>query len=167
MATRTYMLKAATATPAPRIDYERLLNEEQLLAVEAGEGPALVIAGAGSGKTRTLTFRVARLLERGIPPEGVLLLTFTNRAAREMTRRVEELTGAFADVRKLLSGTFHHAAHVLLRQHAGAIGFSRDFTVLDREEAGQRRDRSEDRGGLRRIRKAQGPPRRHGAPGFR
>ncbi|WP_052519328.1 ATP-dependent helicase [Archangium violaceum] len=135
MATRTYMLKAATATPAPRIDYERLLNEEQLLAVEAGEGPALVIAGAGSGKTRTLTFRVARLLERGIPPEGVLLLTFTNRAAREMTRRVEELTGAFADVRKLLSGTFHHAAHVLLRQHAGAIGFSRDFTVLDREDA--------------------------------
>ncbi|MFY0522351.1 ATP-dependent helicase [Archangium gephyra] len=135
MATRTYTLNAATAASSPRIDYERLLNEEQLLAVEAGEGPVLVIAGAGSGKTRTLTFRVARLLERGIPPEGVLLLTFTNKAAREMTRRVEELAGAFADVRKLLSGTFHHAAHVLLRQHAGVIGFSRDFTVLDREDA--------------------------------
>ncbi|HEY0096615.1 MAG TPA: ATP-dependent helicase [Archangium sp.] len=135
MATRTYTLKAPTMASPPRIDYERLLNEEQLLAVEAGEGPVLVIAGAGSGKTRTLTFRVARLLERGIPPEGVLLLTFTNKAAREMTRRVEELAGGFADVRKLLGGTFHHAAHVLLRQHAGVIGFSRDFTVLDREDA--------------------------------
>ncbi len=135
MVTRTYTLKGALATPAPRIDYERLLNEEQLRAVEAGEGPVLVIAGAGSGKTRTLTFRVARLLERGLPPEGVLLLTFTNKAAREMTRRVEELAGAFADVRRMLGGTFHHAAHVLLRQHAGALGFSRDFTVLDREDA--------------------------------
>ncbi|QRO01804.1 ATP-dependent helicase [Archangium violaceum] len=135
MATRTYTLKAATASHSPRIDYEQLLNEEQLRAVEAGEGPVLVIAGAGSGKTRTLTFRVARLLERGTPPEGVLLLTFTNKAAREMTRRVEELAGSFADVGKLLGGTFHHAAHVLLRQHAGALGFSRDFTVLDREDA--------------------------------
>ncbi|HEX8820837.1 MAG TPA: ATP-dependent helicase [Archangium sp.] len=127
---------ATRPDPLPRIDYERLLNEEQLLAVEAGEGPVLVIAGAGSGKTRTLTFRVARLLERGIPPEGVLLLTFTNKAAREMTRRVEELAGSFSDVRKILGGTFHHAAHVLLRQHAGVLGFSRDFTVLDREDAG-------------------------------
>jgi DNA helicase-2/ATP-dependent DNA helicase PcrA len=135
MATRTYTLKAATTATPPRIDYERLLNEEQLLAVEAGDGPVLVIAGAGSGKTRTLTFRVARMLERGVPPEGVLLLTFTNKAAREMTRRVEELAGSFADVRKILGGTFHHAAHVLLRQHAGVLGFSRDFTVLDREDA--------------------------------
>ncbi len=70
--------------------------------MEAPDGPALVIAGAGSGKTRTLTFRVARLLERGIPPEGILLLTFTNKAAREMTRRVEELAGAFVDVRRIL-----------------------------------------------------------------
>ncbi len=135
MATRTNTLKAATATPSQRIDYERLLNEEQRRAVEAGEGPVLVIAGAGSGKTCTLTFRVARMLERGLPPEGILLLTFTNKAAREMTRRVEELAGAFSDVRRLLGGTFHHAAHVLLRQHAGALGFSRDFTVLDREDA--------------------------------
>ncbi|MFL5353386.1 ATP-dependent helicase [Archangium sp.] len=134
MATRP-RTQQATASSSPGIDYERLLNEEQLRAVEAGEGPVLVIAGAGSGKTRTLTFRVARMLERGVPPEGVLLLTFTNKAAREMTRRVEELAGSFAEVRKLLGGTFHHAAHVLLRQHAGAIGFSRDFTVLDREDA--------------------------------
>ncbi len=135
MATRKYSLDAAPAKPSPRIDYEGLLNEEQLRVVEAGEGPVLVIAGAGTGKTRTLTFRVARLLERGIPPEGVLLLTFTNKAAREMTRRVEELAGSFADVRRILGGTFHHAAHALLRQHAGALGFSRDFTVLDREDA--------------------------------
>lgn len=135
MATRTYTLKVAPAKPSPRIDYAALLNEEQLAAVEAGEGPVLVIAGAGSGKTRTLTFRVARLLERGVPPEGILLLTFTNKAAREMTRRVEELAGSFADVRRILGGTFHHAAHVLLRQHAGALGFSTSFTVLDREDA--------------------------------
>jgi DNA helicase-2/ATP-dependent DNA helicase PcrA len=135
MATRTYTLKVAPVKTSPRIDYAALLNEEQLQAVEAGEGPVLVIAGAGSGKTRTLTFRVARLLERGVPPEGILLLTFTNKAAREMTRRVEELAGSFADVRRILGGTFHHAAHVLLRQHAGALGFSTRFTVLDREDA--------------------------------
>ena len=135
MATRTYTLKVAPAKPSSRIDYAALLNAEQLAAVEAGEGPVLVIAGAGSGKTRTLTFRVARLLERGVPPEGILLLTFTNKAAREMTRRVEELAGSFADVRRILGGTFHHAAHVLLRQHAGALGFSPNFTVLDREDA--------------------------------
>ncbi|RKG95163.1 ATP-dependent helicase, partial [Corallococcus sp. CA053C] len=111
------------------------LNDEQRAAVEAGEGPVLVIAGAGSGKTRTLTWRVARMLERGVPPEALLLLTFTNKAAREMIRRVEELAGGFADVGRMLGGTFHHAAHVLLRQHAGALGFSTDFTVLDREDS--------------------------------
>ncbi len=135
MATRTYTLKVTQAKPSLRIDYAALLNEEQLRAVEAGEGPALVIAGAGSGKTRTLTFRVARLLERGVPPEGVLLLTFTNKAAREMTRRVAELAGGFVDVRRILGGTFHHAAHVLLRQFAQTLGFSQAFTVLDREDA--------------------------------
>ncbi|MBF5043995.1 ATP-dependent helicase [Aggregicoccus sp. 17bor-14] len=136
MATRTYSLKVAPSAPPPlRIDYAALLNPEQLRAVEAPEAPALVIAGAGSGKTRTLTFRVARLLERGVPPEGILLLTFTNKAAREMTRRVEQLAGGFVDVRRILGGTFHHAAHALLRQHAGALGFSTGFGVLDREDA--------------------------------
>lgn len=136
MATRTYTLKvAAPAKPALKIDYAALLNDEQLRAVEAPDGPALVIAGAGSGKTRTLTFRVARLLERGVPPEGILLLTFTNKAAREMTRRVEELAGGFVDVRKILGGTFHHAAHTLLRQFAHNLGFSQSFTVLDREDS--------------------------------
>ncbi|MBL0692119.1 ATP-dependent helicase [Comamonas sp. JC664] len=135
MATRTDTLRADPARPSLRIDYAALLNEEQLRAVEAGEGPVLVIAGAGSGKTRTLTFRVARKLERGVPPESILLLTFTNKAAREMTRRVEALAGASVDVRRMLGGTFHHAAHVLLRQYATVLGFSTNFTVLDREDA--------------------------------
>ncbi|RKH03009.1 ATP-dependent helicase, partial [Corallococcus carmarthensis] len=121
--------------PPRRLDLDGALNDEQRAAVEAGEGPVLVIAGAGSGKTRTLTYRVARMLERGVPPSSLLLLTFTNKAAREMIRRVEELAGGFADVGSLLGGTFHHAAHVLLRQHAGALGFSTGFTVLDREDA--------------------------------
>ncbi|WP_375759851.1 ATP-dependent helicase [Corallococcus exercitus] len=121
--------------PSRRLDLDGALNDEQRAAVEAGEGPVLVIAGAGSGKTRTLTYRVARMLERGVPPSSLLLLTFTNKAAREMIRRVEELAGGFADVGSLLGGTFHHAAHVLLRQHAGALGFSTGFTVLDREDA--------------------------------
>ncbi|WP_223633089.1 ATP-dependent helicase [Corallococcus sp. EGB] len=121
--------------PARRLDLDGALNDEQRAAVEAGEGPVLVIAGAGSGKTRTLTYRVARMLERGVAPSSLLLLTFTNKAAREMLRRVEELAGGFADVGSLMGGTFHHAAHVLLRQHAGALGFSTGFTVLDREDA--------------------------------
>ncbi|MGE6760032.1 ATP-dependent helicase [Corallococcus interemptor] len=124
-----------SGAPARRLDLDGALNDEQRAAVEAGEGPVLVIAGAGSGKTRTLTYRVARMLERGVPPSSLLLLTFTNKAAREMIRRVEELAGGFADVGSLLGGTFHHAAHVLLRQHAGALGFSTGFTVLDREDA--------------------------------
>ena len=121
--------------PPSRLQLASSLNDEQRAAVEAGEGPVLVIAGAGSGKTRTLTWRVALMLERGVPPEALLLLTFTNKAAREMLRRVEELAGGFADVSRMLGGTFHHAAHMLLREHAGALGFSTDFTVLDREDS--------------------------------
>jgi DNA helicase-2/ATP-dependent DNA helicase PcrA len=136
MAVRTYSLKGGSAAaPVLRIDYARLLNPEQLAAVEAGAGPTLVIAGAGTGKTRTLTFRVARLLELGLPPESLLLLTFTNKAAREMTRRVEELAGGLYDVRRILGGTFHHAAYRLLREHGQVLGFSPDFGVLDREDA--------------------------------
>lgn len=128
-------LAVPAGAPTRRLDLEGALNDAQRAAVEAGEGPVLVIAGAGSGKTRTLTYRVARMLERGVPPASLLLLTFTNKAAREMLRRVEELAGGFADVGSLMGGTFHHAAHVLLRQHAGALGFSTGFTVLDREDA--------------------------------
>ncbi|MCY1003350.1 ATP-dependent helicase [Myxococcus sp. MISCRS1] len=118
-----------------RIDYARLLNEEQLRAVEADAGPVLVIAGAGSGKTRTLTFRAARRLELGLSPDHLLLLTFTNKAAREMTRRLAELVGGFVDVGRVTGGTFHHVAHALLREHATALGYSERFTVLDRQDA--------------------------------
>ena len=92
-------MSVATSSSRPpgarvALDYAGLLNEEQQAVVEAGTGRLLVIAGAGSGKTRTLTCRVARLLQRGLPPDGLLLLTFTNKAAREMLRRVEEVAAA-------------------------------------------------------------------------
>ena len=87
---RVYQLKPAARSEAP-FDPGGLLNEEQRAVVEAGGGPLLVIAGAGSGKTRTLTWRVAKLLRDGLPPDGLLLLTFPNRAAREMLQRVQEV----------------------------------------------------------------------------
>ena len=111
---RRYQLKTATA-PERALNYEGLLNDQQIAVVEAGEGPVLVIAGAGSGKTRTLTWRVARLLADGVQPESILLLTFTNKAAREMLGRVAEVCRV--DTRRLTGGTFHHVAHQVLRDH--------------------------------------------------
>ncbi|MBI2920258.1 MAG: ATP-dependent helicase, partial [Planctomycetes bacterium] len=115
-----------------RIDYERELNPQQLAVVAAGPGPLLVIAGAGSGKTRALTYRVARLVESGVPPGAILLLTFTNKAAREMMHRAEALLGSAVSV---AGGTFHHAGHLALRRHAGAVGLSRSFTIADRGDS--------------------------------
>src|SRR5213079_2710687 len=97
-----------------QIDYAKELNEQQYAAVTAPPGPSLVIAGAGSGKTRTLTYRVAYLLEQGIAPERILLLTFTNKAAREMMRRVTDLLGQ--EMGALWGGTFHGIGNRLLRQ---------------------------------------------------
>ena len=111
------------------------LTDSQRRAVETKEREVLVIAGAGSGKTRTLTFRVARLLETGCPADGLLLLTFTNKAAREMLKRVAELCGGIADVRRIAGGTFHHVAHALLREFAPALGYSERFSLVDREDA--------------------------------
>jgi DNA helicase-2/ATP-dependent DNA helicase PcrA len=116
-----------------RIDYAGELNEQQHAAVTAPPGPSLVIAGAGSGKTRTLTYRVAWLLEQGIPPERILLLTFTNKAAKEMMRRVSELLGQ--DLPELWGGTFHSIGNRLLRKHATLLGYERDFTIMDRDDA--------------------------------
>lgn len=116
-----------------RIDYARELNEQQLAAVTAPSGPALVIAGAGAGKTRTLTYRVAYLIEQGIPAERILLLTFTNKAAREMMQRVSELLGGPQS--ELWGGTFHSVGHRILRRHAEALGHSKNFTILDRDDA--------------------------------
>ena len=90
---RDYVLEPFHAAVHLQIDYARELNPQQLAAVTAPPGPALVIAGAGSGKTRTLTYRVAYLLEQGIPADRILLLTFTNKAAGEMMRRVADLLG--------------------------------------------------------------------------
>ena len=128
-----YVLKPFTSEIRLNIDYARELNEQQFAAVTALPGPALVIAGAGSGKTRTLTYRVAYLLEQGIPPERILLLTFTNKAAAEMMRRVSDLLGH--ELRALWGGTFHSIGARVLRTHADALGYRRDFTILDRDDA--------------------------------
>src|SRR2546425_3683818 len=116
-----------------QIDYARELNPQQHAAVTAVPGPALVIAGAGAGKTRTLIYRVAFLLEQGIPADRILLLTFTNKAAKEMMRRVAELLGG--EIPALWGGTFHSVGNRILRRHADLLGYARDFTILDREDA--------------------------------
>ena len=120
---------------APPIDFRGELNDEQLAAVTAPRGPALVLAGAGSGKTRTLTYRVAWLLSQGARPWDILLLTFTNKAAREMLERVEHLTGVPRG--QFWGGTFHGIGLRILRRHAEAAGRRPDLTVLDAKEADQ------------------------------
>jgi len=126
-------LESFSAAGDLQIDYAAELNEQQHAAVTAPPGPSLVIAGAGSGKTRTLTYRVAYLLEQGIPADRILLLTFTNKAAKEMMRRVTELIGQ--EVPGLWGGTFHSIGNRFLRKHANALGYERDFTIMDREDA--------------------------------
>ena len=130
---REYVLKPYQPEVNLQIDYARELNPQQLAAVTAPPGPALVIAGAGSGKTRTLTYRVAYLLEQGIPADRILLLTFTNKAAGEMMRRVSDLLGH--ELRSLWGGTFHSIGARILRTHAETLGYQRDFTILDRDDA--------------------------------
>src|ERR1700722_13268640 len=130
---REYVLQPFRPPLQLHIEYERELNEQQCAAVTAPPGPALVIAGAGSGKTRTLTYRVAYLLEQGIAPEQILLLTFTNKAAKEMMRRVNDLIGG--ELSGLWGGTFHSIGNRVLRQQARALGFQPDFSILDREDA--------------------------------
>ncbi len=124
---RRYELKPPARTKGA-LNHAGLLNEEQQAVVEAGDGPLLVIAGAGSGKTRTLTWRVARLLHDGVSPDGLLLLTFTNKAAREMLRRVEEV--ARVETRQIWGGTFHHVAHRVLREHAPVLGYAKGYSIL-------------------------------------
>ena len=130
---RDYVLEPFRPEIRLQIDYARELNPQQLAAVTAPPGPSLVIAGAGSGKTRTLTYRVAYLLEQGIPADRVLLLTFTNKAAREMMRRVADLLGE--ELAALWGGTFHSIGNRMLRRHAALLGYLPGFTILDREDA--------------------------------
>src|SRR3989339_141678 len=129
------------------IDYEKELNKEQLQVVKEGDGPCLVLAGAGSGKTRVITYRVAYLLEKGISPENILLVTFTNKAADEMKKRLVQLMAATVipaqeresrQFNRILdsqfvgndksgnlpwSGTFHHIAYRILKQYAVVLGY--------------------------------------------
>ena len=131
---RKYTMRRPPRSRATMLNYAADLNPQQLDVVMAGEGPILVIAGAGSGKTHTITYRLARLVEEGVPPESILLLTFTNKAAREMLHRSATLIQG--DIRKIWGGTFHHVGNLFLRQHGSLLGFSPNFTILDREDSG-------------------------------
>src|SRR5258708_6794640 len=129
---RQYTLQRAHSSFSGAIDYAAELNEQQLAAVTAPPGPLLVIAGAGSGKTRTLTYRVAYLLENGIDSRNILLLTFTNKAARQMLDRVANLLPF--DASGIWGGTFHSIGNRMLRRHGSALGYSSGFSIMDRED---------------------------------
>lgn len=130
---KQYILKREQHPLKTQIDYKKELNEQQYAAITAGDGPLLVLAGAGSGKTRTLTYRVAYLIERGFNPSQILIVTFTNRAAREMLQRVEMLLKG--EIKGLWGGTFHHVANLILRKYAKMLGYESNFTILDNEDA--------------------------------
>jgi DNA helicase-2/ATP-dependent DNA helicase PcrA len=140
-----YTIKA-TPGRTSTVDYRQALNEEQYRVVACGNGPKLVVAGAGSGKTRTVTYRVARLLEAGVPATSILLVTFTNRAAREMLRRVENLVRT--DAREVWGGTFHSVANRLLRRYAELLGYTASFTILDSEDCADLLDHCIDAGAV-------------------
>src|SRR5438477_10828710 len=129
---RQYTLQRPPRSTSIHIDYAAELNRQQLAAVTAEPGPQLIIAGAGSGKTRTLIYRVAYLLENGIDPRNILLLTFTNKAARQMLDRVANLLPI--DASGLWGGTFHSIGNRMLRRHGSALGYSSGFTIMDRED---------------------------------
>ncbi len=114
------------------MDYEHLLNEQQLKPVYALEGPVLVLAGAGSGKTRVLTYRIANLIEKGVSPYNILAITFTNKAAKEMQDRIESVTGAHG----AQISTFHSFCTRILRQDIEALGtYSKNFSIYDDEDS--------------------------------
>lgn len=120
----------------PKLNFKNDLNREQYEVVTAGKGPHLVLAGAGSGKTRTLTYRAAWLVDQGVKPEKILLLTFTNKAANEMIERVRSLLGIGEKTKfPLWGGTFHSVANRLLRIYGKEIGIRPDFTILDSDDS--------------------------------
>jgi len=112
--------------------FEKYLNSEQLEAVNSVDGPVLVIAGAGSGKTRTLVFRLLNLIRLGINPENILLLTFTRKAAASMIGRASDLVGGICN--NIFGGTFHAFSHSMLRRYHGYANLKKDFTILDRSD---------------------------------
>ena len=135
---REYQMKSSKRTVSGSgvgtsgIDYAAELNEQQYAAVSAKPGPTLIIAGAGSGKTRTLTHRVAYLMDQGVSSGNILLLTFTNKAAREMVERVDELVSE--DMSAMWNGTFHSIGNRILRRHADELGYTSSFSILDRDD---------------------------------
>ena len=133
MSKTQYQLHTSTQKVDFNIDYASELNESQLEVVQHGDGPCLVLAGAGSGKTRTLVYRVAYLLEKGVQPDNILLVTFTNKAAREMLERVEDLLGR--KPKGLWGGTFHSVANRLLRKYAQHIDYDQNFGIIDRDDS--------------------------------
>ena len=126
---RAYTLDVPAVSP---VDFAAELNEQQLAAVTSAPGASLVIAGAGSGKTRALTYRVAWLLAQGVPARSILLLTFTNKAAKEMLERVRSLVPGASE--GVWGGTFHSIGNRILRNHAERVGFRQGFTIMDRED---------------------------------
>ena len=128
---RKFTLKSRSA--AEGVDFLADLNPEQLAVASAGNGPLMVVAGAGTGKTRALTYRMGWLVSQGVDPGRILLVTFTNRAAREMLNRVALLVKH--RTHDLWGGTFHHIANRILRQHGRVLGIEPDFTILDREDS--------------------------------
>ena len=175
---KKYILHGEVAPGKLLLDYEKELNEEQLKVVTAADGPILVIAGAGSGKTRVVTYRVAHLLERGISPHAILLLTFTNKAAREMLHRIERLIKM--DTHYIWGGTFHHIGNLILRQNSRRVGYSPISSYSTRRREGHDRpgdqgsqdryegeafsQRSGAEGGLQLFRQYPHEPRRDGRP---
>ncbi len=132
---KKYVIKRDEGSlPEKLTRYCEELNAEQFRVVTAKPQAALVVAGAGTGKTRTITYRVAYLIEQGVSPQKILLATFTNRAAREMLRRVETLTGS-QNVHRIWGGTFHRIANLILRRHAVSIGYDSNYSILDSEDA--------------------------------
>jgi DNA helicase-2/ATP-dependent DNA helicase PcrA len=130
-----YVLKRDTGGLPERLTrYKSELNDEQFRVVTSQPKAALVVAGAGTGKTRAITYRVAYLIEQGVSPQRIMLATFTNRAAREMLRRVEGLTGS-QNVHRVWGGTFHRIANLMLRRHATSIGYDSNYSILDSEDA--------------------------------
>ena len=125
--------KRETAQKDYKVDYETELNEAQLEAVKTKNGAILVIAGAGTGKTKTLTYRCARLIEDGIQPENILLLTFTKKAAKEMLNRAVLVLDERCE--RVVGGTFHSFANMILRKYASFLGLKNNFTIMDTSDS--------------------------------
>ena len=133
--TTTYILKDSTfpIRESSGLDYRKELNEAQYDAATAVDGALLIIAGAGTGKTRTLVYRVAHLIDQGVDPRSILLLTFTRRAAEEMIRRASLLIDGRCN--QVAGGTFHSFANLVLRVHGRHVALAPSFTIMDRTDS--------------------------------